>query len=310
MSVRPFRFATCGDAASAAGWRDLATRAEGHGYTTLFVADHYHLPAGGTGYPTQHLAPLTAMMAAAAWTTRLRVGTRVACVDYHVPAVLAKEAATLDLLSDGRLVLGLGAGWHVDEYRAMGLTFDEASRRVQKLEEVIALVKAHFAGHPVELEGEAVSVHDYVGVPVRTPPPPIMIGGSRPRVLALAGREADIVSLSNVIQPGIDTRAEIGRQLDRVRAGAGDRFEELDVELMSVYVDVTGDREEGLARAGQALGAEPSFLRDHPLVLVGSVEQIAEQLVEQRQDLRVNYVCVPHHFVDAFAPVVAALAHS
>ncbi len=95
-----------------------------------------------------------------------------------------------------------------------------------------------------------------------------------------------------------------------MRAGAGDRFEQLDVELMSVYVDVTDDREEGLGRAGQALRAEPSFLRDHPLVLVGSVGQIAEQLVEQRECLRVNYVCVPHHFVDAFAPVVAALAGS
>jgi probable F420-dependent oxidoreductase len=250
------------------------------------------------------------MTAAASWTTTLRVGTRVACVDYHVPAVLAKEAATIDLLSDGRLVLGLGAGWHSEEYRSMGLTFDEAPRRVQKLEEVVALVKAHFSGQPVELDGQVVSVHDYVGVPERTPPPPIMIGGSRPRVLGLAGREADIVSLSNVIQPGVDTRAEIGRQLDRVRAGAGGRFEQLEFELMSVYVDVTDDDEKGLERAGRLLGAEPSFLRDHPLVLVGSVDRIAEQLVEQRENLGINYVCVPHHFVDVFAPVVAMLAGS
>ncbi len=308
--MRPFRFAVTGDAASAEGWRDLATRAEGHGYTTLFVADHYHLPAGGLGYPTQYLAPLAAMTAAAAWTTTLRVGTRVACVDYHVPAALAKEAATIDLLSGGRLVLGLGAGWHGDEYRSMGLTFDDGPRRVEKLEDVVALVKAHFVGGPVDLDGEAVTVHDYVGVPERTPPPPIMIGGSRPRVLGLAGREADIVSLSNVMSPDVDTRFEIGQQLERVRAGAADRFDELDFELMRIYVDVTDDRAEGLRLAGQALHVEPSFLTDHPLVLVGSVEEIANQLEEQRARFRINYVSVPHHFVDVFAPVVSKLAGS
>ena len=308
--MRPFQFAVGGDAPSAAGWRDLARKAEDLGYTTLFVADHYHLPAGGLGYPTQHLAPVAALMAAAAWTTTLRVGTRVFCTDYHLPVPLAKEAATVDLLSDGRLVLGLGGGWHQAEYEAMGLTFADAPTRIDHLEDVVAVVKAHFSGEPIDFDGETVHVHDYVGapVPVQQPHPQLMIGGSKRRVMSLAAREADIVSLSNVVRPGVDTTAEIRKQTGFVRDAAGDRFADLDFELMHVYVDVTDDRDAAVERAAQAFGADASFLREHPLVLTGSVDRIADALQQRREALGVNYLTVPHHFVETFAPVVARLA--
>ena len=148
----------------------------------------------------QHLAPIAAMATAAAVTDTLRVGCRVFCIDYHVPAVLAKEAATLDLLSDGRLEFGIGAGWSEDEYEAMGLPFDAARRRITKLEEVVALVKAHWSGEALDCEGEFVKASGYAGLPlpVQQPHPPIMIGGGRKRVLSFAAREADIVSISNV----------------------------------------------------------------------------------------------------------------
>ena len=122
----------------------------------------------------EHLAPIAAIAAAAAHTTTLRVGCRVFCVDYHVPAVLAKEAVTLDLLSDGRLELGIGAGWSGAEYAAMGLTFDTPGRRIAKLKEVVALVKAHCADGEIALSGEFVNVNGYRGTPhpcsVRTRP--------------------------------------------------------------------------------------------------------------------------------------------
>jgi probable F420-dependent oxidoreductase len=307
--MRPFRFALVGDAASSAGWRELSCRAEDLGYDILFVADHYHLPAGGVGYPVQHLAPIAGLMAAAAWTSSLRVGSRVFCVDYHVPIALAKEAATIDLLSDGRLVLGLGCGWHESEYRSMGLTFGAAGDRVQKLEETVALMRAHFSGAPIEFDGAVLHVHDYVGAPrpVQQPHPEIMIGGSKKRLLTLAGREADTVSLSNVVRAGVDTRAAITEQMGIVRAAAGDRFDQIDVELMAVYVEVTDDRPAGLERAAGAFGVPVDELVDHPLVLVGSVDHLAEQLLEQRETLGVNLRTVPHHFVQAFAAVIERL---
>nr|MDT0664584.1 LLM class flavin-dependent oxidoreductase [Micromonospora sp. DSM 115978] len=144
--MRPFRFAVqATKAKSAAEWRDLARKVEGLGYSTLFVADHYLGPGPASRQahqPPQHLAPIAAMASAAAFTDTLRVGCRVFCVDYHLPAALAKEAATIDLLSDGRLEFGVGAGWSEPEYRAMGVSFDAAARRVAKLEEVVALLTA------------------------------------------------------------------------------------------------------------------------------------------------------------------------
>jgi probable F420-dependent oxidoreductase len=307
--MRPFRFALGGDSPTADGWRELARQTEALGYDTLFIADHYHLPAGGVGYPVQNLAPVAALMAAAAWTTTLRVGTRVFCIDYHVPIALAKEAATIDLLSGGRLVLGLGCGWHEAEYSSMGLTFAAPGARVQKLEEAVAVMKAHFSGEPIEFDGEILHVHDYTGapLPVQKPHPEIMLGGSKKRVLSLAGREADTVSLSNVVQAGVDTRAAISRQMDDVRAAAGPRAAQLDVELMSVYVEITDDREAGLGRAAAAFRVDVDELRDHPLVLVGSVDHIVEQLEQQRETLGVNLRTVPHHFLQTFAPVVERL---
>ena len=150
MDRQPFRFAIqATNAASGRDWRDFACKVEDLGYSTLFLADHYLGPGPAqraARTPRQDLAPIAAIAAAAAHTTTLRVGCRVFCIDYHVPAVLAKEAATLDLLSDGRLELGIGAGWSGVEYEAMGLTFDTPGRRIAKLKEVVALVKAHCAG--------------------------------------------------------------------------------------------------------------------------------------------------------------------
>src|SRR6201993_613777 len=184
MDRPPFRFAV--QATNAAGgreWHDTVRRVEDLGYSTLFLADHYLGPGPAqraARTPRQDLAPIAAMAAAAAVSQTLRIGCRVFCVDYHAPAILAKEAATLDLLSDGRLEMGIGAARSEVEYTAMGLYFEPPGRRIAKLAEVVSFIKAHWQGEELNWAGEFVQVHGYGGGarPGRnTHPPPLLCGG-------------------------------------------------------------------------------------------------------------------------------------
>jgi alkanesulfonate monooxygenase SsuD/methylene tetrahydromethanopterin reductase-like flavin-dependent oxidoreductase (luciferase family) len=219
MSHRPFRFAVqAANATSGDQWRSLARKVEELGYSTLFLADHY---------------------------------------DYHVSAVLAKEAATLDLLSDGRLEFGVGAGWSDGEYRAMGLEFGTAPRRIAKLREVVALFKAQCAGEELNFRGEFVTAAGYAGRPrpVQRPHPPVMIGGARKRMLSFAGREADIVSISNVPfvernDAGLTPAQEMQARIGYVRSGAGERLNGLDIESSPYFTAVTDDPGAALAAIG------------------------------------------------------------
>ena len=319
---RPFRFGVqATTATSATEWRGFARKLEDLGYSTLFSADHYlgPGPAGaGSLMRPQHLAPIASMAAAAAWTTTLRIGCRVFCIDYHVPAALAKEAATIDLLSDGRLEFGIGAGWHGDEYRAMGLIFDDPPRRVSKLEEVVAVVKAHWSGEQLDFHGEQVTVSGYAGlpIPVQRPRPPILIGGSRKRVLSFAAREADIVSIANVpwaarTQDGLTPMEEFARRVQIVREAAGERFPQLELESAPSTTVITDDVDSTLARLGPTLrNIDPEALRHHPNALVGSEGEMVERLQAQRHQFGISYITITEDQVDDFAPVVARLDRS
>lgn len=316
--TRPFRFAVQATrAASAAEWRDTARQVEELGYSTVFLADHYlgRGPASKESrYPPQHLAPIAAMAVAAAVTTTLRIGCRVFCVDYHVPGVLAKEAATLDLLSDGRLEFGIGGGWSAPEYRAMGIAFEPGAQRISKLEEVVALFQAHCAGEQLDLAGEHVTAVGYAGLPlpVQRPHPPIMIGGSRRRVLSLAGREADIASISNVPFDPVDAAGrtpgqEAVRRLGFVRDAAGDRFGELDIESSPFFTAITADPVSALDRIAAMLRIPADGLGDHPNVLAGTVDEVADRLLERRELYGANYITVQQNEFADFAPVVELL---
>jgi probable F420-dependent oxidoreductase len=321
MDRPPFRFAV--QATNAAGgreWHDTVRKVEDLGYSTLFLADHYLGPGPAqraARTPRQDLAPIAAMAAAAAVSQTLRIGCRVFCVDYHAPAVLAKEAATLDLLSDGRLEMGLGAGWSEVEYTAMGLDFEQPGRRIAKLAEVVSFIKAHWQGDELDWSGDFVQVHGYAGRPrpLQRPHPPIMIGGGGQRVLSLAGREADIVSISSVPfvardADGLDPQAVAGRRISFVRDAAGERFGALDVESSPYFTQITDDPETalaGLAEVAKSTGIAIELLRDHPNVLVGSVESVVETLHSRREKLGINYVTVQQSQIESFAPVVALL---
>jgi probable F420-dependent oxidoreductase len=318
MDRPPFRFAVqATNATSGHQWRDTVRKVEDLGYSTLFLADHYLGPGPAqraARTPRQDLAPIAAMAAAAAVSQTLRIGCRVFCIDYHVPAVLAKEAATLDLLSDGRLEMGIGAGWSEVEYTAMGLEFDRPGQRIAKLAEVVSFIKAHWAGEELDYSGNVVNVRGYAGRPrpVQRPHPPIMIGGGGPRVLSLAGREADIVSMSSVPfvardADGRSPQAVAQRRIGFVQMAAGERYGRLDVESSPYFTEITDDPEAALEGVAMSMGIPGDLLRDHPNVLIGSPETVVEMLYSRRESLGVNYVTVQQSQIESFAPVVARL---
>jgi probable F420-dependent oxidoreductase len=318
----PFRFAVQSfSASSAKEWRERALRVEALGYSTLHLADHVLGPGpaiASTNHPIQELAAVPAIMAAAAATSTLRVGCRVFCIDYRHPAMLAKEAATLDLLSEGRLELGLGAGWLRAEYEALGLRFDPAPVRIARLAETIAAVKAACTGEPLEIAGEHVRLSGFAARPrpVQRPHPPLLVGGGSRRVLELAAREADIVSLnfnnrSGAIGPdGVrsGTATATARKVDWIRDAAGARFAQLELEIGAYFTFVQEGASKIAEGMGRALGLTTEEMLAHPHGLFGSVDAVCEELMRRREAYGISYVTVPDNALEAFAPVVKRLA--
>jgi probable F420-dependent oxidoreductase len=315
---RPFRFAVQAmKAESAREWRTTAREVEDLGYSTLFVADHYLGPGpvyDRSGHLPQNLAPIAAIATAAGATEHLRVGCRVFAVDFHVPAVLASETATLDLLSDGRLEVGIGAGYLQDEYEAMGLVYETGKRRVDKLVEAVALLKAHWSGEQMDLTGDHVNVSGYAGLPapVQRPHPPLMIGGSRRRLLTLAGREADIASFNHVpfdrTDDGLTPEEELLRRVRYVREAAGERFPRIELETSPYWAVVTNDARGAVDRLAASLQMPPERLHYHPNVLIGSVDTVAERLTQWRELTGISYVTITRSNMGAFAHVVDRLS--
>lgn len=318
--MKPFRFGVQSYTASSPGdWREQATRAEALGYSAFHLADHVIGPGpalAATNHPVQIVAAIPAMAVAAEATETIRIGCRVLCADYRNPVILAKELATIDFFAGGRLEVGIGAGWLGGEYEAIGVPFDPPGIRIDRLVETLAVLRACFDEGLVDVTGEYVHAVGFEGVP--KPPsgrPPLMIGGGARRVLGLAGAEADIVSLnfdnsSGKIGPagvGSSTAAETKRKIDWIRAGAGDRFDDLEIEIGGYFTVVTDDRATTLSGMAPMLGLEPDELGRHPHALIGSVGAICEQLEQRRAEFGINYVTVGSAVATAFAPVVERL---
>ena len=319
---KPFRFAVQSfNAATGRAWTETARKAEALGYSTLHLADHLLGPGPAlakTNHPVQNLAAVPAMAHAAAVTSTLKIGCRVFCVDYRVPVVLIKEAMTLDLLSDGRLELGLGAGWLEEEYRATGIAFDPPGERISRLEDVIAGLRAYASDGIVAVANDTIRWRDFEGVPkpVSRPLPPLMIGGGSPRILKLAGREADIVSLNfnnrmGVIGPdGVRTSSADGtaKKVGWVRTGAGARFADLEIEIGAYFTFVTNDAKSTVAMFAKTFGMTEADMRAHPHALFGGVDTIVEELQRRRETFGISYVTVPADAMEAFAPIAAKLS--
>jgi len=293
---------------SGSTWAESAQRVEALGYSTLFVPDHFG----------DQLAPLTALAVAAQATTTLRVGALVFDNDYRHPVVLATETATLDVLSGGRVELGLGAGWMRSDYEQTGIDYDPPGVRVDRFEEALDVVAGCFADGPFDHVGEHYTITglDARPAPVTPGGPPLIIGGGGRRVLSIAARRADIVGVNpNLASGTIDGEVvadamsdRVDQKLEWVRSAAGDRFDDIELNVLTFLTSITDDPEGTAAGVAGMFGANAADVLDTPSVLLGSVEGIGETLQARRDRWGFSYYVVQGDSAEAFAPVVARLA--
>lgn len=316
--MRPFRFLGLPGRGIVDGQQltDLARRAESIGYSALVLPDHLL---------TQH-APIPLLATVAAVTDRLRVGTFVLNVGLRHPAVLAQDLASLDVLSGGRLEIGIGAGWNRAEHDAIGLPFPPAGTRISQLAEAIEVLKGCFGQGPFSFTGKHYTITDYDArpEPVQRPHPPLFVGGGGRRVLTLAGRHADIVGLAPRLQtdqpgpPQLDPRsltaAATEQKIGWIRAAAGDRFDRIELNTYPtagpvVVTDraraVAQERAERLStRTGVDVTADQ--ILDSPHAFIGSVDQLTQKFRELRERFGISSIMVGE--IDELAPVVERLA--
>lgn len=304
--MRAFRFGvTTSSAPSGAAWIARAQRAEELGYEVLLVPDHL----------SGQFSPVPALAAAAAATTRLRIGSYVFANDFRHPLLLAREAATLDVLSGGRLEFGIGAGWRVSDYTQLGIAYDPPGRRIDRLEEALAVIQRLFAGETVTHAGRAYDIRQarLSPTPVQRPIP-IMLGGGGPRLLRLAGREADVVNFipqfNTAGRPILRqvTEGALVEKVAAVRRAAGARFDTIELSLFLGVAGMVGDGTPfvpSLAAAGMtALG---TVIRS-PYVLFGTRRGLRELLERRRERLGISAYVIPGDAMESLAPLVEDLA--
>ncbi|MFJ6200068.1 TIGR03621 family F420-dependent LLM class oxidoreductase [Micromonospora sp. NPDC092111] len=293
-----------GGAATEREWRELARRVEGSGVDLLTMTDHIHQP----------MAPFTALATAAAVTTTLRLGTYVLCQDLRNPVILAKEFATLDLLSDGRAEMGLGAGWRRSDYTRTGIGFGSRPERFDRFVEYVDIVGALLAGGPVTYRGRHLSVADASNLPVPAKPVPLLIGGSRRRLIELAARRADTVSIAPSRHPDgrrstyWDTEIDDRVRWAYVAAEAAGRPARPEIDLAIHECRVVADPAPVLAEFSATFGVPEDRVGAVPSLLVGTPEQVVEALLARRERWGASRVTIPDTALDAMAPVVARLA--
>jgi probable F420-dependent oxidoreductase len=308
--MTPFRFGVnVWGAGSRADWISKARRVEALGYSTLTVPDHLG----------EFFSPMPALVSAAEATTHLRVGTNVLNNDLRHPVLVAREAATIDRLTDGRLQLGLGAGHTKSEYDEAGLRYDAGATRVERLAEAVTIIKMLLDGGPVTFAGHhyRVTGHRIHPRAVQQPRPPILIGGNGPRLLTLAAKEADIVGLSGITFRQAGTHADVSGwtaagvdgRVRLVREAAGVRHDQLELSALVQRVVITDTRRQAADELAQRwTPLTPDDILDSPYVLVGTVNQLVEDLQARRQRWGISYYVTFEPYMEALAPVIARLA--
>jgi probable F420-dependent oxidoreductase len=292
---------------------DGAKEIEGLGYSTLLLSDHL----------VDQFAPFSALGVAAGVTSRLRLGMFVLNNDLRHPVVLAQELATLDQLSDGRLEIGIGAGWNRPEYDSAGIAFDSSGTRIERMSESVSVLKSLFASGPTSFGGRHYKINGFADLPrpLQRPHPPLMIGGGGVKTLSFAAREADIIGLApRAIRPGVsDVRSCMAegtlQKIGWVRAAAGDRFEGLEFNTYPTFHPVTitdqprpvarqiGDR----FRQNYGVDLREDEILDSPHVFVGSIDYLVEKCLALRERFGITYIFIGDEFRE-FAPVVERLA--
>lgn len=305
--MHPFRFAVqLRNAPSGQQWRATARKAEALGYSTLYIPDHF----------TDLWGPIAAITAAAEATTTLNVGALVFDNDYRHPVVLAKEIATLDILSEGRVEFGLGAGWMATDYEQSGITLYRPGVRIERMVEALEIYRQLFTQDTATFSGKHYSVTAVPGRPRPFTPggPPILVGGGGRKVLTAAAQYASIIGIIPELtdgKGGIDAAktAVLDRFHERigwVREAAGSRFASIELQLLGQVEMILPNRDEIFEQLAPGFGLTPQQAAEAPVVLVGTEDQIVDDLIRRREELGFSYIVV--HDLDAFAPIVARLA--
>jgi probable F420-dependent oxidoreductase len=306
---RKFRFGIqLSTAPSGQEWAGLARKAEDLGYSTLFMPDHFG----------EQLAPVPALMAAADATKGLRLGALVFDNDFKHPVVLAKEIATLDVLSGGRIEFGIGAGWLTTDYEQSGIPKERDGVRIDRMVEAVEICRGAWAEGSFDFKGEhyTISAYNALPKPLQQPHPPILIGGGGPKVLRIAAAEADIVSINPRLtagavtaEAGRDARAEmVDKKAQWVKDAAGDRYDDLEFNILVFFSTVTDDARgmaEGLAGA---FSITPDEVLEVPYAWFGTVGEICDKLRAARERWGVSYFVLQGDAMEGMAPVVAELA--
>ncbi len=293
-------------------WADHARRAEDAGVGSLLIRDHFSAGAFG-----QQLAPFSALAAAAAVTTRLRVGTMVLSNDFRHPAIVAHEAASLHHLSGGRFELGIGAGWYQPEYDAAGISFDSPGRRIDRLEESLAILKGLLAGNPVHHHGAWYQIDglELDVMPEHHGCPRLLIGAGGPRMLRIAAHHADIVGLLPAPIRGSEEREDprdrlpqaLGQKLAVLRSAAGDRFGQLELSAFATF-HITSHRrsstEELITQRGWG-GIDAEAVWQMPTVHIGSTTQIRDDLQARRERFGLSYLVTSDHDLPTLTEIIA-----
>ncbi|MEA2668898.1 MAG: hypothetical protein QOJ33_1832 [Chloroflexota bacterium] len=284
----------------------FARHVEDSGFHTLLMPDHFG--------PRFALAP--ALVLAAEATSTLRVGSLVYDNDFRHPALLAQEVASIDLLTDGRFEFGLGAGWLKSEYDAAGLPFDDGGTRVERMAEALRIVKALFSATPLTYEGRFYRLTALTGSakPKQEPHPPVLIGGGGRRLLTLAAKEADIISImprsrrdGSGLEDADASPEAFTRKLAWIRDAAGERFSALELNTLVQTVVITDRRRDAATPLAKEYSMEVDQVFETPLVLIGSVDQIAENLEQRRERFGLSYITVFETDLENLARVIDRL---
>jgi len=295
-------------------WLDFARQVEDSGVDVLLLRDHFSAGAFG-----QQLAPFSGLAAAAAVTTRLRLGTIVLSNDFRHPAIVAHEAASLHLLSGGRFELGVGAGWYQPEYDAAGIAFDAAARRIARLDESLGIIKGLLAGTPVQHASDFYRIDglDLDVLPAPRASPPLLVGAGGPRMLRLAARHADIVGvLPAPIKDSTDSDdprdrlpAAFDAKIGVIREAAADRFANIELNAFGTFI-VTDERRaetaDLIAKRGWT-GIDAETVWQMPTIFIGSPDQIRSDLLARRERFGLSYLVVGEDSLPALAEIISGL---
>jgi len=311
VTIRPFRFGlSVGGSSGRDDFVATVQNAEASGFDVISSADHIG----------RRLAVLP-MLAVAAEISSLRISPMVMANDYRHPVLLAKDTATIDVLSGGRFELGIGTGWIEEQYNAVGIRYDPPRARVDRFEEAIAVIKGCWSGEPFSFAGEYYQLHQVTCPrPIQRPHPPLLIAGAGRRMLRLAGQEADIVGISpltkgmagfNEFGAAVGTSGDrIDAQLEWIRETAGERFDEIELSIVAHHVEVTPDIDEAVAKLAAESHTTQEQVRDSPHLLIGPVESLVDTLLDHRERYGISYIVFGGDDLEAISPVIEQLAGS